>query len=117
MSKTWMPGGGSQQQHPGLDSRVRGAYVGRPLYRGGHRKPSTTPAVAKGSNGKGISIRDPKDPFGEELKTALELEGPVVIDITTAETEACKFTDDPRLWPISEERARSRKKESKGSWI
>ena len=57
-------------------------------------------AVARGLNCKGISIRDPRT-LREELKTALELEGPVVIDITTAETEACKFTDDPKAVALS----------------
>ena len=46
----------------------------------------------------------------EELKTALELEGPVVIDITTAETEACKFTDDPKAVAYIRESAEQKKR-------
>ena len=66
-------------------------------------------AVARGLNCKGISIRDPRT-LREELKTALELEGPVVIDITTAETEACKFTDDPKAVAYIRESAEQKKR-------
>lgn len=64
-------------------------------------------AVARGLNCTGVSIRDPKT-LREKLKAALELEGPAVIDITTVETEACKFTDDPKAVAYIQESARQK---------
>ena len=69
-------------------------------------------AVARGLNCAGVSIRNPKT-LREELKAALELEGPAVIDITTVETEACKFTDDPKAVAYVWESARQ--KQQKGT--
>ena len=51
-----------------------------------------------------------KELYGKAVKTALELEGPVVIDITTAETEACKFTDDPKAVAYIRESAEQKKR-------
>lgn len=69
-------------------------------------------AVARGLNCAGVSIRNPKT-LREELKAALELEGPAVIDITTVETEACKFTDDPKA--VAYVRESARQKQQKGT--
>lgn len=69
-------------------------------------------AVARGLNCAGVSIHNPKT-LREELKAALELEGPAVIDITTVETEACKFTDDPKA--VAYVRESARQKQQKGT--
>ena len=52
-------------------------------------------AVARGLNCSGVSIRSAEE-LREKLSAALQSEGPAVIDITTTELEACKFTDDPK---------------------
>ncbi len=66
-------------------------------------------AVARGLNCKGISIRDPRT-LREELKTALELEGPVVIDITTAKRKHVSLRMIQRLWPHIRESAEQKKR-------
>ena len=51
--------------------------------------------VAKGLGCNAISITDPNT-LEEQLKEALSAPGPMLIDITVTETDACKFTDDPK---------------------
>ena len=61
--------------------------------------------VSRGLNCAGVSIHDPQT-LREELKAALSIEGPALIDIATVETEACKFTDDPKAVGYIREDAR-----------
>jgi len=51
--------------------------------------------IARGSGIEGYRLENPKT-LAEELKKIIAADGPALVDIITSETEACKFTDDPK---------------------